>query len=620
MRGHNFGIRRQDCDYDADVLESYGEDGINDDQVPRVLNLQAGGMNPVKDHKDNENPLEMPHLLNSSSSSSSMSIHPEDHEKKRGSLSTPHQRYKSSTQQSRNHNRHNNEEDEHRNNRILRGAEILRKQLLAGQDPPDGRPINNQNDENFDGKANNAEGLPSASWDDAITEDDEDDDSNNNCNDDGDEWSDPWGTATGRERAVTVEGDEVPGTKSSFSFSGSVGDDPSEWAGLSDDEGDDNVAKISPDSSPKNDPTIREQLQNMFSNQTAPHDRMDKTSIHDRVQNLFSQQSLLRKEALCGSARDIRESPSGEERRNYLPGILHSSCLPRQQENAMIRSFEPPVSQHTMDLLKDLESSEEHRINQTTPEDDESSYLLEPNQDTGSSMMRISVVNESPKFDAVVSPRSPQYEKLRGDPAYQHAQRAGMLWQSLLSQHVRFPKVWWNGARSPPMGIAERRTWTYMGRHRVGGNQYLNQLVQTRGSAGRLVLHVVVRDIVTMAPVQDIAVGCFHPNARGVRKTSAFDPLIEDSRDIWVAHRKRTDDVSVMDSLLKLSDEDVSESPLGGKHAIDNFNMRAVFGETPPAQTVFVLESELYEVFSHFMDSNIPPAAILLGRYLKDWY
>jgi hypothetical protein len=179
------------------------------------------------------------------------------------------------------------------------------------------------------------------------------------------------------------------------------------------------------------------------------------------------------------------------------------------------------------------------------------------------------------------------------------------------------------------MGVAVaehgRMMWDYVGRHRVQENHHLNDLVRNRGSAGRLLLHIVVRDIMTGIPIQDIAVGCFHPSARGVRTSSAFDPSLEGCRDIWLALRRRVDDISVIESLLKRNEDDaniddnISESPLGGKHAVDNTNMRAVFGETPPVNTIFVAESEVYELFSNQLDGHTPPASILLQHFLKDW-
>jgi hypothetical protein len=229
----------------------------------------------------------------------------------------------------------------------------------------------------------------------------------------------------------------------------------------------------------------------------------------------------------------------------------------------------------------------------------------------------------------VVSPFSPHYNQLRRDPAFRHAQTAGILWQSVTSQHVRFPTGWWHGVHHPPMGVGERRLWSYVGRHRVQGNPILNYLVGNRGSSGRLLLHFVVRDLMTLHPVQDVIIGCFHPNARGIRTTEDFKPDLEDCRDVWVAIRRRTEECSVVEKLLKpgeawryeLGDPEhnPTASPLGGRQPVDNHNIRCVFGQRAPLHTLFVLENELYELLSAPETSGMamPPALILLENYLR---
>lgn len=221
----------------------------------------------------------------------------------------------------------------------------------------------------------------------------------------------------------------------------------------------------------------------------------------------------------------------------------------------------------------------------------------------------------------VVSPFSNEYKLLLKDPAYTHAQGAGTLWQSLVSQHVKFPSKWWNGSRSPAMGLGERRLWQYIGRHRVGGDLALNRMVHNRGAAGRILLHLVVKEESTLAPALDVAIGCFHPNARGVRTTAAFEPILEDCRDIWLGTRRRfPDDLDVENSLRYQEEKNATlgDSPLGPKHAVNNVNMRAIFGDKPPLHTIFVLESELKAILTdQLANKDIPPSLILLQRYLK---
>jgi hypothetical protein len=228
--------------------------------------------------------------------------------------------------------------------------------------------------------------------------------------------------------------------------------------------------------------------------------------------------------------------------------------------------------------------------------------------------------SESPCIN-IVPPFSKEYQVLLKDPAYLHAQQAGTLWQSLVSQHVKFPTKWWNGARSPSMGIGERRLWQYVGRHRVGGDEALNQMVYNRGSAGRILVHLVVRDVITMAPALDIAIGCFHPNARGVRSTPTFQPSLEDCRDIWLATRRRLPDDLAVENLLRDYQDPTTnqgESPLGPKHAVHNGNMRFIFGEKPPLHTAFVLESTLHGILTdRFANKEMPPSLVMLQRFLK---
>ncbi|KAL7570340.1 hypothetical protein ACA910_017183 [Epithemia clementina (nom. ined.)] len=197
----------------------------------------------------------------------------------------------------------------------------------------------------------------------------------------------------------------------------------------------------------------------------------------------------------------------------------------------------------------------------------------------------------------VISPLSIEYYRLRQDPAYIHAQKAGHVWQSLVGCQIRFPSTWWNGARGPPMGLTGNQTWQFFGRY-PSNNPNLRRYCKHRSAPGRLLLHIVVQDLVTWKPVQDIVVGCFDPNARGIRKTPQAQPGQDERRELWLAVRKRSESVSVIDSLLAQGrswKDDESRSPLGPKQRVTNVNVRAVFGEEPPVESIFVHESTLYE-------------------------
>lgn len=249
-------------------------------------------------------------------------------------------------------------------------------------------------------------------------------------------------------------------------------------------------------------------------------------------------------------------------------------------------------------------------------------------------------------FEKMVSARSSFHDELLKDPAYAHALKAGTLWQSLCSQHVRFPAHWWDGQEpiGPPMGSCKKRArpWSYLGRHRVQGDAKLIKLIGNRSSSGRILLHLVVRDDMTGDAMEDICCGCYHPNARGVRTSANFDPKVEDCRDVWIAHRRRVrdrgsdgeylyddsnnntageDEVTTLESLLRHQNKGrVHLSPLGaqgGKHSVNNQNLRIIFGSKPPVYTVFCMESELYELFQTKLDGSIPASVALLRHYLR---
>jgi hypothetical protein len=220
--------------------------------------------------------------------------------------------------------------------------------------------------------------------------------------------------------------------------------------------------------------------------------------------------------------------------------------------------------------------------------DDDHSSIIQQQLQSKPQRLKSQHDSPTPSFKGV-SPLSVSYSKLVKDPAYCHAQKAGVLWQTLVSQHVRFPGHWWDGDRSPQMGMMEDFygngksycSWQYISRNRVYADPLLKKRCRNRAAPGRVLLHLVVRDLMTYLPVQDIAIGVFHPNARGIRRKETPDPRDEDYREVWMAVRKRAEDgsVSVVDRLLTKgrSIEDVAQnSPLGGSPKITNQNMRAV--------------------------------------------
>jgi hypothetical protein len=269
-----------------------------------------------------------------------------------------------------------------------------------------------------------------------------------------------------------------------------------------------------------------------------------------------------------------------------------------------------------------------------------------PSTTTAVAVPAFHVTTAATPFEKMIPPRSSFFDELQKDPAYRHALKAGLLWQSLASQHVRFSALWYDGQEPacPPFGSSKKKPWAYLGRHRVQGDYKLNSLIGNRGSSGRILLHLVVRDVVSLEPIEDICCGCFHPNARGIRTTKDYNPRSEDCRDVWIAHRRRakekrllvqeddsdadsdtdSDDeyaFTTIESLLRHQNKNrVDPSPLGaqgGKSAVSNDNLKFVFGSKPPVYTVFVLESDLYELFQKKLDGSIPASVVLLRHYLK---
>mmetsp|Transcript_36584 Transcript_36584/g.54543 ORF Transcript_36584/g.54543 Transcript_36584/m.54543 type:complete len:550 (-) Transcript_36584:133-1782(-) len=234
-----------------------------------------------------------------------------------------------------------------------------------------------------------------------------------------------------------------------------------------------------------------------------------------------------------------------------------------------------------------------------------------------------------------LSPMSAEYARLQREESYIHARNGGYLWQSLVGQHVRFPKAWWDGSRAPMMGCEEmekpngkrvpRYLWQYIARHRVRENRIFEHLVKNRGSPGRLMLHIIIKDLDTMVPMMDIAVGCFHPNARGIRTEEQPDPDEEETREVWMALRKRIElEFSSIETLLcrgKKVEDVGQDAPFGSRRNVTNANMRAVFGEEPPVHTIFIQESELYEKLQLAAEldptSAQAPALMLLQEFLS---
>ncbi|KAL9190729.1 hypothetical protein ACHAXT_000435 [Thalassiosira profunda] len=252
----------------------------------------------------------------------------------------------------------------------------------------------------------------------------------------------------------------------------------------------------------------------------------------------------------------------------------------------------------------------------------------------------ISPIEEEPVEVSLSDVQRHRPEKV--DEALAHAQRAGPLWRSLMQNHVRFPKRWEGTlpATAPPIHNVYQRwsKWFYVARHRVKGDKRLNSReygVRSRRSGGRILLRVLVREMHSQQVCREIAIGCLHPNSKGIRRGDP-SPEAEDVREVWMAVRWLTDDdepsldlrneaddyEGVLDSFLlqkrRSLDYGTMGSALGHRKAVHNENVRAVFGDQPPMTTIDLHEDEIAEILKANGSKKLSslPALMLLKLFL----
>ena len=108
-------------------------------------------------------------------------------------------------------------------------------------------------------------------------------------------------------------------------------------------------------------------------------------------------------------------------------------------------------------------------------------------------------------------------------------------------------------------------------------------------------MRLVVREMHTQQVCREVAIGCYHPSSKGIRKGDPT-PENEDVREVWMSVRWLMDDVEdepvpdlrkegqnyegVVDGFLmqkkKSLDYSSMGSALGHKKAVNNENVRAV--------------------------------------------
>lgn len=360
----------------------------------------------------------------------------------------------------------------------------------------------------------------------------------------------------------------------------------------------------------------------------------------DSVERKTTQQDLFQNHSppsLVQRVSDMEDNKSFASMfaNSYLPSQFFPGSFGKNSNNPQEDDEEEELETSTLDYIASMYPQKEdpktagtdRRSN--TPVQILSSRPRSSTQETSRSdrlLQSPRITEAATPFERMIAPSSYFYDELMRDPAYQHAAEAGILWQSLCSQHVRFPALWYDSTEpaSPPLGTAEKQSWRYLGRHRVKADRKLNSLIGNRGSSGRILLHLVVRDDVTCETIEDISCGVFHPNARGVRTSESYDPQVEDCRDVWIGHRRRFqgEALSLLEASLKRQNKNrVFASPLGGPKSsstdIRNSNLKAVFGEKPPLFTVMVTESEIFELLRGEGKCGSPMSVILLRRYLR---
>ncbi|KAL7542606.1 hypothetical protein ACHAXR_012290 [Thalassiosira sp. AJA248-18] len=228
--------------------------------------------------------------------------------------------------------------------------------------------------------------------------------------------------------------------------------------------------------------------------------------------------------------------------------------------------------------------------------------------------------------------------------ALAHAQRAGIIWRSLVGNHVRFPSKWETilPPTSPRIYSLNHKwsKWYYVARHRVKGDKRLNSRefgVRSRRSGGRILMRIVVREMHTQQACREIVIGCFHPNSKGIRRGDPL-PEAEDVREVWMAVRWLMDvdddepmpDLrsegyayeGVVDNFLlqngRTLDYGSMGSALGHRKAVNNENVRAIFGDQPPMTTVDLHEDEIAEIVKANGANKLVdlPALMLLKLFL----
>lgn len=150
-------------------------------------------------------------------------------------------------------------------------------------------------------------------------------------------------------------------------------------------------------------------------------------------------------------------------------------------------------------------------------------------------------------------------------------------------------------------------------------------------------MRLAVKEMHSEYVSREIVIGCFHPNSKGIRRDDPM-PENEDVREVYMAVRwvmNETDDEPRLDLREeKIDDEGVIDkfimqrqthldysamgSALGHRKAVNNENVKAVFGDQPPLTSIELHEDELADILKNNGLENVAvlPALVLLKLFL----
>lgn len=268
-------------------------------------------------------------------------------------------------------------------------------------------------------------------------------------------------------------------------------------------------------------------------------------------------------------------------------------------------------------------------------------FMLKSILKQGSSFTRSSRKNSMITYKPATLEAFPPTE-IRESVPFRHAQKAGLLWQTIVGTFVKFPTVWFDGSRTPEMGISNKGDivpkWNFLCLLRIQ-DRIMSSYIKDRRSSGKLMLHVIITDA-EENEIRDIAIGCFHPKARGVYSNNRYieqnleDILTDDSfRDVWMAVRKRCGNneknigsKSTWIERFLTSGQSIDivgrESPISHhKKSINNDNVRSVFGHGAPKETILLSKANFKEFMQETEtdmegDDQASPTILLLKRFL----